>query len=448
MAVAAYPPGPPSRFPGAHLLAFRRQALAFLCHVSRTYGDVASFRLGPERVVLVTHPDAIRDVLVTHHRAFIKARRGDVSKQFLGEGLLNSEGDVHHRQRHLMQPAFYRQRLAQYAAVMTAYGTRLRQQWQAGETLDIAQAMARVTLAIAGKTLFAVDIEAEAKDIGAAITTLLQFSSRFNLPFAELFMKLPLPSNARLRRAQQYLDTTIYRMIHERRAHGNDTGDVLSLLLGAPEAASEATGMTEKQVHDEALTLLLAGHETTAVALTWTWYLLSQHPEVAAKLHAELATVLDGRVPTDADLPHLSYTRMVFTEALRLYPPAWMMTRRTLVEYKLGGYTLPAGTFIMLSPYVTHHDARFFPNPEVFDPERWAAPAATHHPKLVYFPFGGGPRQCIGEGFAWMEGLLLLATLAQHWQMRLVPGHPVAPHPLVTLRPRYGMPMTLVRHQA
>jgi cytochrome P450 len=234
-------------------------------------------------------------------------------------------------------------------------------------------------------------------------------------------------------------------MIQARRADKGDTGDVLSMLLGAPEEQGAATGMNEKQVHDEALTLLLAGHETTAVALTWTWYLLSQHPEVEAKLQAELATVLDGRVPTDADLPHLPYTRTVFTEAMRLYPPAWMMTRRTLVEYELGGYTLPAGTFLMLSPYVTHHDARFFPAPEVFDPERWAVPAEAQPPKFAYFPFGGGPRQCVGEGFAWMEGLLLLATLAQQWQMRLVPGHPVVPHPLVTLRPRYGMPMTLVR---
>jgi len=320
MASTAYPPGPPSRFPGAHLWAFHRHALKFLCHVNQTYGDVASFRLGPERVVLVTHPDAIRDVLVTHHRAFIKARRGDVSKQFLGEGLLNSEGDVHQRQRRLVQPAFYRQRVAQYAAVMTAYGTRVCQQWQAGETLDMAQAMARVTLAIAGKTLFNVDIDAEAKDIGAAITTLLQFSSRFNLPFAELFMKLPLPSNARLRRAQQYLDTTIYHLIHERRANGRELDDVLSLLLVAQDTLNDAIGMTDKQVHDEALTLLLAGHETTAVALTWTWYLLSQYPEAEAKLHAELATVLDGRAPTDTDLPHLLYTRQIFTEAMRLYP--------------------------------------------------------------------------------------------------------------------------------
>lgn len=446
MVRAVYPPGPPYRFPGAHLLAFRRNALAFLCHVSQTYGDVAAFRLGPERVVLLTHPEAIHGVLVTQHRNFIKARRGEVSKQFLGEGLLNSEGEVHHRQRRLIQPAFSRQRLAQYAPIMTAYGLRLCQHWQPGETVDMAKSMAQVTLAIAGKTLFGTEISAEADDIGAAITTLLQFSTRFNLPFAETLMRLPLPSNRRLRQAQQVLDSTLYRLIQARRANGQaETSDVLSVLLTAQETEGQGQSMTDKQVHDEALTLLLAGHETTAVALTWTWYLLAQHPAVEAKLHAELTSILNGRVPTEADLPHLSYTRMVLTEAMRLYPPAWMMTRRTLTEYEVGGYTLPARTFMMISPYVTHRDARFFPSSEVFDPERWAAPHDTDHLKYAYFPFGGGPRQCIGEHFAWMEGLLLMATLAQQWQMRLVPGHPVVPSPLVTLRPKYGMPMMLAR---
>jgi len=446
MVATAYPPGPPSRFPGAHLLAFRRHPLTFLRHISQTYGDVVSFRLGPERVVLLTHPEAVHDVLVTHHRVFIKARRGDVRKQFLGEGLLNSEGDVHHRHRRLVQPAFTRQHLAQYATVMTEEALRLRQQWQAGQTLDVAHAMAQVTLAIVGKTLFGADLKAEATNIGAAITTLLQFSPRFNLPFAEFLMKLPLPSNARVRRAQAFLDTTLARIIQECRMHGSETGDVLSMLLTAHHGASDATAMTEKQVHDEALTLLLAGHETTAVALTWTWYLLAQHPEVEATLHAELGRVLGGRVPTDTDLSHLPYTRQVFMEAMRLYPPAWMMTRRTLGEYKIGGYTLPPGTCILLSPYVTQRDARFFANPDVFTPERWAASYNTMHTPRAYFPFGGGPRQCLGEGFAWMEGVLLLATLAQQWQLRLVPGCTVVPQPLVTLRPKNGIPMTLVQH--
>ncbi len=446
MASTSSPPGPPVRFPGAHLLAIRRDMLGFLLRISRTYGDVVSFRLGPERTVLLTHPDHIRDVLVTHHRSFIKGRRGEVSTQFLGEGLLNSEGEVHHRQRRLIQPAFHRQHLAHYAAVMTAYGARLSQEWHDGDTLDIALAMMRVTLAIAGKTLFDAEVEDDAQEIGSAITTLFQLSPRFRLPFAALFTKLPIPSNTRLRNAQQYLDTLIYGLLDERRAQSVDKGDLLSMLLLAQDE-EDGAGMSDRQVHDEALTLLLVGHETTAIALMWTWYLLAQHPAVESTLHAELASVLGGRFPNDADIPRLPYTRMVFTEAMRLYPPAWLMTRRALEDYEVGEYLLPKGTFILISPYITHHDERYFPDPDLFLPERWE-PAAAARPQFAYFPFGGGPRQCVGESFAWMAGILLLATLAQRWQMRLLPGHPIELQPLVTLRPKHGIQMTLKRREA
>ena len=445
MAMTNALPGPSSRIPGVHLLAFRRDMLGFLQHLSHTYGDVATFRLGPERVVLLSHPEHIQDVLVTHHRQFIKARRGDVSRQFLGEGLLNSEGDTHRRQRRLSQPAFHRQRVAQYGAVMTDYATRLSQTWQDGDSIDAAAAMMRVTLAIAAKTLFDADVESDAVAIGRAISELLELSPRFSLPFAAVLMRLPLPGSRRLRQAQQVLDTTIYRIIEERRADATDHGDLLSMLLLAQDETGDQTGMTDRQIHDEALTLLLAGHETTALALTWTWYLLSQHPEAEAALHAELDAVLGKRPPTVADLPNLSYTRQVFAESLRLYPPAWLMTRRNLDDFTVGKYTLPARTFIMISPYLTHHDARFFPDPEAFQPQRWASVSPDNRPRSGYFPFGGGPRQCIGESFAWMEGLLLLATLAPKWQLRLVPDHPVALRPLVTLRPKYGMRMILTK---
>lgn len=350
----------PSRFPGDHLLAFRRDTLDFLQHARRTCGDVAEFRLGPEHAVLITHPDHIRDILVTHHRQFIKARRGDVSKQFLGEGLLNSEGAIHRRQRRLSQPAFHRQRLSAYADVMIEHSARLREQWRDGDTLDMAQAMMHLTLGIAGKTLFNTDVEAEALAIGKAISDLLQYSTRASLPLADVILKLPLPSNRRMRRAQQFLDTTIYRIIEERRAEDTDCGDLLSMLLLAQDEAEDGTGMTDKQVHDEALTLMLAGHETTAVALTWTWYLLSQHPEAETKLHEELNEVLGNRLPTFDDLDQLTYTRMALTESLRLYPPAWLMTRRNLEAYDLGDYTLPARTFILLSPYLTQRDPKVF----------------------------------------------------------------------------------------
>jgi cytochrome P450 len=437
------PPGPRTRFPGAHLLAFSRDRLGFLCRLKHDYGDVVAFRLGPERTVLLSHPEHLYEVLVRQHRAFVKGRRGDVSKQLLGQGLLNSEGALHQRQRHLLQPAFHRQRLAQYATVMTTYAARLGQSWQDGDTLDMAPAMRRVTLAIAAKTLFDTDVEGEAAAIGRAITTLLQGSPRMTLPLAPLLRRLPLLSQRRLRRAQDSLDTLIYRLIDERRTAGGETGDVLAMLVGAQ--TEDGKSLSPQLIHDEALTLLLAGHETTALALSWTWYVLAQHPDVDAAMQAELQTVLGGRLPTVEDLPQLQYTRMVFTEALRLYPPAWLMTSRARAAVVIGDYHFPPGTFFLLSPYLTHHDARFFPEPEAFVPTRWAAPPETGPARYAYLPFGGGPRQCLGEGFAWMEGLLVLATVAQTWRMALVPGPPVEPWGLVTLRPKQGIHVRLTR---
>jgi len=417
--------------------------LGFVCRLKREYGDVVAFRLGPERTVLLSHPEHIHEVLVRQHRAFLKGRRGDVSTQFLGQGLLNSEGALHQHQRHLLQPAFHRQRLAEYATVMTTAAARLRQSWQDGDTLDIAPAMMRVTLAIAAKTLLDADVEDEATAIGGAITTLLRRSPRVTMPLAPLLRLVPLPSQRRLRRAQDYLDTLIYRLMDERRATGGATGDVLAMLVSAQ--TEDGSPLSPQLIHDEALTLLLAGHETTALALSWTWYLLAHHPDVDATMQAELQTVLGGRLPTVEDLPQLPYTRMVFAEALRLYPPAWLMTRRARKVVVIGDYRFPQGTFFLLSPYLTHRDPRFFPQPEAFVPTRWAAPPDTGSARAAYIPFGGGPRQCLGEGFAWMEGLLVLATLAQTWRMQLVPGPPVEPWGLVTLRPKQGIQVHLAR---
>ena len=360
------PPGPQARFPGAHLLAFSRDMLGFVCRLTQEYGDVVAFRLGPERTVLLSHPEHLHEVLVRQHRAFQKGRRGDVTTQLLGQGLLNSEGTQHQRQRRLLQPAFHRHRLAQYATVMTTAAVRLRQTWQDGDILDVTPAMMRVTLAIAAKTLLDADVEAEAMAIGQAITTLLQGAPRMRLPWAPLLQRLPLPRQRRLRRARAYLDTLIYRLIDERRATGGETKDVLAMLVRAQ--TEDGSPLSPQLIHDEALTLLLAGHETTALALSWTWYLLAHHPDVDATMQAELQTVLGGRLPTVEDLPQLQYTRMVFTEALRLYPPAWLMTRRAREEVRIGDYRFPAGTFFLLSPYLTHRDPRFFPDPEAFVP--------------------------------------------------------------------------------
>jgi cytochrome P450 len=267
------------------------------------------------------------------------------------------------------------------------------------------------------------------------------------LPFSNLIGKLPLPSNRQSEQARKLLDTVIYRIIHERRASGIDKGDLLSMLLAARDNEGDGGGMSDQQLRDEVITIMLAGHETTAMLLTWTWYLLSQYVAVEANLHMELDSVLAGRLPTVADIPRLPYTRMVLAEAMRLYPPAWIIGRRAIEAYEVGAYVIPATSIVVLSPYITQHDARFFPDPGVFDPQRWTPEAEAARPKFAYFPFGGGARQCIGEGFAWMEGILALATLAQQWRMRLAPGHLVALKPLLTLRPKYGMRMILERRQ-
>jgi cytochrome P450 len=371
-----------------------------------------------------------------------------MAKRFLGEGLLTSEGEFHRRQRRLSQPAFHRQRMNAYAEVMARSGAITRDRWQTGETVDIAQEMMRVTLAIVGKTLFDADVESEAAEIRRALTDIMLLFDRITSPFPNLLMKLPLPSNFRFLKAKKRLDATIYRIINEHRASGTDRGDLLSMLLMAQDEEGDGGGMTDVQLRDEAMTIFLAGHETTANALAWTWYLLAQHPEVEARLHQEIDAQLEGRLPDADDFARLKYTEKVFAEAMRLYPPAWAMGRQALSDYPIDKYIVPAGSIILMSPWVMHHDPRYYPDPFKFDPERWTPPAREARPKFSYFPFGGGPRVCIGEGFAWMEGVLLIATIAQHWSMRLAAGEKVEPKPMITLRPRGGMRMTLERRDA
>jgi cytochrome P450 len=445
-AAALNPPGPISRIPGGSLFLFRRDPLKFLTEAARDYGDVAHIRLGPQDIFLVNNPDYIRDVLVTNNKNFVKSRGLEVAKRFLGEGLLTSEGEFHRRQRRLIQPAFHKQRIDAYAQVMTDCAARIRDRWKDGETLDIAGQMNQVTLAIVGKTLFDADVESDASEIRGALTGIMHtFSFLLTLPFADVIETILVFPRRRFVKARDRLDSVIYRIINERRAGGVDHGDLLSMLLMAQDEEGGSGGMTDQQVRDEAMTLFLAGHETTANALTWTWYLLSQHPDVERRLHDELNSVLGGRIPTVDDVPKLAYTEMIFAESMRMYPPAWTLGRRVLNDYKVGQYTLPTGSIILMSQYVMHHDPRFFADPYRFDPERWTAQARESRPKFSYFPFGGGPRVCVGEQFAWMEGVLLLATIGQRWKMHLSPGHPVEPRPLITLRPKHGMKMRLER---
>ena len=442
---AGVPPGPKPRYPGQYIVEIARNPLALMISMAREYGDIAHWKVGPQHIYLVSDPEIIRDVLVTNGKNFHKSRGLERAKRLLGNGLLTSEGEFHLRQRRLAQPAFHRQRIAAYAVTMADYAKRTSDGWTQNQHVDMHTEMMRLTLGIVSKTLFDADVDAEAAEIGEALTVAFESFNLAMLPGTELLEKLPLARVRRFNAARDRLDRTIYRMIDERRKSGEDRGDLLSMLLMATDTEGDGSGMSDVQLRDEALTIFLAGHETTANALTWTWYLLSQNPEVEARLHAEVDAVLGERSPAFEDMAALPYTRMVFAESMRLYPPAWAIGRRALKSFEAGGYTIPAGAVVLMSQYIVHRDPRFFPDPEKFDPERWEHDAQASRPKFSYFPFGGGTRICIGEQFAWMEGVLLIAALAQKWRMRLEPAHKVEVQPLITLRPRHGMQMILER---
>lgn len=439
--VISRPPGPRNAPIVGNLRPFRANTLDFLIKAARKHGDVVYFKVLRQHLYLVSHPDYVREILVSNQNNFVKSRALQRAKILLGEGLLTSEGPYHLRQRRLVQPAFHRERLAGYASAMTEGAVRWRERVKAGSTLDISTEMPHLTLSIVAKTLFSADIESEAPEIGAAMTSILEMFRVLLMPFSEYLDKLPLPSMRRFEKARARLDATIYGLIRQRRQSGGDTGDLLSMLLLAQDEEKDGGRMTDQQVRDEALTLFLAGHETTANALTWTWYLLSQHPEVERRLHQEIDAVLGNRPPELADLPELRYAEMILAEALRLYPPAWAIGRKAKGEFTLGEFEIPASSICIVSPFVVQRDARWFPEPDKFDPERWTPEAREARPKFSYFPFGGGARVCIGERFAWMEGVIVLAAIAQKWRFRLEPDQRAEPLPLITLRVKGGLRM-------
>ncbi|HXM36088.1 MAG TPA: cytochrome P450 [Pyrinomonadaceae bacterium] len=445
MIASKHPPGPNRRIPLAGLLAYRRGPLPFFQRLAQQYGDISYFKLGPQEAFFLNHPDLIKDVLVTNSQNFMKGLALQRAKRLLGAGLLTSEGEFHRRQRRLAQPAFHKSRVASYAAVMTDYAAQMRERWRDGQTMDFAEEMMSLTLGIVGKTLFDADVVSDSKDVGAAMNVAMDLFNTITVPFFNLLQKLPLPQVRRFDNAKAKLDAIIYRLIEERRVSGRDRGDLLSMLLLAQDLEGDGGGMTDEQLRDEAMTIFLAGHETTANALTWTWYLLSQNPEAETALHNELDAVLGSRLPEFADVARLRYTEMVLAESMRLYPPAWAIGRMSLADCEIGGYFVPKGSLVLMSQYVMHRDQRYFPDPLRFDPERWTEERRGSRPQFSYFPFGGGPRRCIGESFAWMEGVLLLATLAQQWQMRLAPNQVVALRPVITLRPKHGMRMSLTK---
>jgi len=434
------PPGPRARYPGQHLVSFARDRLGFLRSLA-TRGDIVHIRLGNQHFVILNNPEYTKQILVTDNRNFLKGRGLERAKLLLGEGLLTSEGTFHLRQRRLAQPAFHRERIDGYARVMVEYAARTCNRWTDAAAIDVHQEMTRLTLGIAGKTLFNADVEGESREIGESLTAAFDVFNLALLPFAELMDHLPLPWTLRFKAARRRLDDIIYRIIAERRARLGDRGDLLSMLMAAQDSEGDGGRMTDTQLRDEIMTILLAGYETTANALTWTAYLLSQNLEAEARMHAEVDSVLQSRLPSMADVQRLPYTRMVFAESLRLYPPAWVLGYRAIKAFALGEYEIPSRTIVIMSPFITQRDARYFPAPERFDPERWTPEAVAERPRFAYFPFGGGPRQCIGEQFAWTEGVLLLATIGQKWRLRLAPEHTVTLDPSFTLRPKGGMPM-------
>ena len=435
------PSGPP--FLRRLIFGLRRNPLDFLSRIAAEYGDSTHFPVGHWNYWFFTHPDAIRDVLVTSEDKFIKGPALRRAKDTLGEGLLTSEGDLHKRQRRLVQPALHPQRVATYGEVMTRYTSETIEQWRDGQEIDLHQQMMQLTLRIVAKTLFDADVASEVDAIGHAMDVSVGMFARAMSPWGPLLNFLPLPSNFRFKRAWGRLMGTIDGFIKERRADGRDRGDLLSRLIRATDAEGDGGAMSDRQLRDEAITLFTAGHETTANALTFTFYLLSQNPQCEKTLHEELQTVLSGRVPSVADVEKLPYTRMVLSEAMRLYPPAWALGRESTAPCEIGGHALPGGAVVLLSQWVTHRDPRWWPEPLKFDPMRFGPENRAARPRWSYFPFGGGSRQCIGEAFAWMEAILVIATLAQKWAMQFLGDEPPRLRPLITLRPQGPLNMRL-----
>ncbi len=443
--IPTIPPGPKGSFFLGHASSLARNWSGFSTKCAREFGDIVSYRFLRVPICQVTHPDFIDYVLVRNASNFLKSRDYAAIRSILGNGLLTSEGAFWQAQRQLIQPAFRHDSIAVYADIMADSTARFLQHWKDGESRDLHHEMAELTLDIVTRSLFGSAVPPQAQGIGLQVAAVME---RF-LPQAALSFLLPvgspLPKGPALIRAKWHLDRIITAIIQERRASQARSNDLLQMLLDAQD--EHGARMTNEQLRDEIMTLFMAGHETTANALTWTWYLLSQNPGAEELLYAELAGVLNGRAPALADLSRLPYTEMVMKESLRLYPPAWGIGRRAIKDFELGGYRIPAGTNVFIMQWITQRDPRFFPDPERFLPERWRDdPIRTGRiPRFAYFPFGGGPRVCVGAGFAMMEAALLLATIAQRYRLTLHPDAVVKPLFSITLRPRYGMKMRLHR---
>lgn len=429
----------PTRIP-----EIQRDPLAFLMRNAAAHGDFIYYPIKISNVYQVTHPTIIKHILQDNSRNYSKDTiQYNTLSKVTGRGLLTSDPPLWLRQRRLMQPAFHRRRLNTYGEVITAATSDMLDRWTtqpAGAGVDIDAAMMQMALEVVGKTFFGLDLRHEAPELTEGVLEMLAYVVyRASNPVAPP-LSVPTSRNRRYKEAMAKLEGVIQQTIAERRAAGTDEGDVLSMMLAARD---EETGepMPDEQIRAEMATLIIAGHETVASALTWAWYLLSLHPAVRTALETEVDAVLGGRLPTVDDLPALPYARAIFDETLRLYPPAWLITRRAIDADQIGETTIPANALIIMSPYVTHRLPAFWPNPAGFDPERFLPERGDARPRFAYIPFGGGPRLCIGDSFALMEGPLVLATVAQRFRLDVVPSHPVVMDALVTLRPRHGLMM-------
>jgi len=471
---ASRPPGPRGLPLAGSLFRYLGGQLAFIESAARRHGDVVRFRLGPSDVFLLSHPDDIERVLLRDPDVFVKSRGLERMKILLGQGLLTSEGAAHLRRRRQVQPAFHRPVLERYGRIMLRRTRALEATWTPGATVDVAAEMRTLALGIAGECFFGAELDAEVEEVRVALDRLIAMFPRLVLPFAEYLEKLPLPSTLRFRREKERLDAIVYRIVDDALANGRTAvsdrgsagrpsdgdvarggaegkaevdptaGDALALLV----AGEGGEGLDREEIRDEVLTLLLAGHETTANALAWTFWLLARNPEAEAELHRELDRVLGGRAPTVEDLPRLDAARRVVAEAMRLYPPAWLIGRRATEDWDVRGYPVPAGSMVFMSQWVVHRDPRWWPEPERFDPGRWKeGEARGRRPRFAYFPFGGGPRVCIGNYFAKMEAALIIATIAQQFELQNASDRPLETYTSITQRPAHPIYMRVSRRE-
>src|ERR687893_2546146 len=434
------PPGPKGHLLGDNLREYARDPLGFLSGCAQEYGNVVELHFMGQTLYLLSDPGLIEYVLVENNRNFSNTRILKRNRRLLGEGLLTSEGEFWRRQRRLAQPAFHRKRVAAYGEVMAAFAERSLEAWRDGQTIDVHEEMMHLTLEIVAKCLFDADVGTRATEVARAMKVALEdFSSQRRL--IRIPKSIPTPHNIRFEMAARRLDEVIGTIIENRRKGEEDWGDLLSMLMLAEDESGER--MTDKQLRDEVMTLFLAGHETTANTLAWTFWLLSSYAAAEAKLAEELERVLGSRTPIVADVPNLPYVERVVKESMRLYPPAWVMGREAVGECEVGGYRMPASTTALMRQWGGHRDPRYHRDPQRFDPDRWTAGYEKEMPRFAYFPFGGGARQCIGAGFAMTEARLVLAAVAQRFGMEIVPGQRVEPYASITLRPKEGIRMTL-----